>query len=485
MERSTIQLLKKRGNTDAQIARVLGRDRRTVKRGLDEPVDKAFERPARGSLVDAYEDKIVAWIEAEIPVTVMFDRLRKDEENPYQGGRSILYERVKLIRQRLKTADQQAIWRFEGLAGEYLQVDWGEKRQFPFTQIPQETRYCFVCRLKYSRWIYAEFHNSMRYETLIRCILRSFESMGGVPWVLVFDNMSTVTSGRNDDGSPIWNPKFQQFAAEIGFHPELCARYAPNQKGTVENGVDFVKNNFLAGRTFTDDADLATQLKHWLSEKNHQRSQAHGQLPIELLAEEQEVLEPFSEQPDAYGLLHNLRVSPEAVIRFQTNRYSVPESLLGQIVTVRVAEKELRIYHDGNLVAQHERCFEKGQWIRDLTHYPKTLEQKPRAKVMAYREKLLGLAWPVSEYVAAICRRDRQKMNSQILSLYALWQAHGTDKFVGAVQFCLKEQVFGAEYVELMLRQQPDEDSQQRLCAEPIQEEIDRDLSIYDTYTHR
>lgn len=216
MERSTIKLLKKRGNTNAVIVRVLGRDRKTVKRALSEPVDKDFSRSARGSLVDAYEAKIVEWIEEGIPVTVMFERLRGEAETPYQGGRSILYERVRLIRQRRKIADQPAIWRFEGLPGEYLQVDWGEKRQFPFTAIAQETRYCFVCRLKYSRWIYraagghatgdrraaglpqqaarrhvrppAEFHNSMRYETLIRCLLRSFESMGGVPWVLVFDN---------------------------------------------------------------------------------------------------------------------------------------------------------------------------------------------------------------------------------------------------------------------------------------------------------
>ena len=58
----------------------------------------------------------------------------------------------------------------------------------------------------------------MRYETLIRCILRGFESLGGVPWVLVFDNMRTVTKGRTEDGTPIWNPKFQQFASEIGFY---------------------------------------------------------------------------------------------------------------------------------------------------------------------------------------------------------------------------------------------------------------------------
>ena len=113
----------------------------------------------------------------------------------------------------------------------------------------------------------------MRYETFIRCILRCVESLDGVPWVLVFDNTRTVAQGRNEAGNPIWNPKFQQFAMvicgdkpacrEIGFHPEVCALYSPNQKGTVENGVAFVKGNFLAGRTFLDDEDLKIQLSNF------------------------------------------------------------------------------------------------------------------------------------------------------------------------------------------------------------------------------
>jgi len=144
MERSTIKLLKKRGNTDTEIARALGRDRKTVRKALIEPADKELKRPKRGSVVDPYEDKILQWIQADIPVTVMLERLRKDSESPYQGSKSIFYQRVKHIRQEQKMAKQKAIWTFEGLPGEYLQVDWGERRQFPFTQVPQTTRYCFV-----------------------------------------------------------------------------------------------------------------------------------------------------------------------------------------------------------------------------------------------------------------------------------------------------------------------------------------------------
>ena len=227
----------------------------------------------------------------------------------------------------------------------------------------------------------------MRYETLIRCILRCLESLGGVPWVLVFDNMKTVVrmiARRDKDGNPVWNQRFRQFASEIGFHPEVCDPGAANQKGTVqalekleqndsnspsantrENGVKFVKGNFLAGRTFQDDEDLSVQLTQWLLERNNGKCQAHGHTPNELLPKEREALEPLTETSESYGLLHLLRVNPESVIRFETNCYSVPEHLIGQIVTVRVASHELRAYHDSHLVAQHERSFDRRQRIRN------------------------------------------------------------------------------------------------------------------------
>jgi len=132
IERSTIKLLKTRGNNNSQIAKALGRDRKTVKRALLQPADKEFQRRKRGSLVDSYEELIRQWIQEGIPVTVMLQRAREDEEIPYQGGTTVFYDRVRFIRQELKMTNQKAIWRFEGLPGEYLQVDWGEKRSFPF-----------------------------------------------------------------------------------------------------------------------------------------------------------------------------------------------------------------------------------------------------------------------------------------------------------------------------------------------------------------
>ena len=109
MERSTIKLLKKRGNTDAEIARALGRDGKTVKRVLAEPTDKEQRRPKRVSLVDPYEDKILQWTQEGIPVTVMLERVKKEPQNPYQGGSSIFYQRVQRIRKEKKMTHQKAI----------------------------------------------------------------------------------------------------------------------------------------------------------------------------------------------------------------------------------------------------------------------------------------------------------------------------------------------------------------------------------------
>ena len=80
-------------------------------------------------------------------------------------------------------------------------------------------------------------------------------------------------------------------------------------------------------------------------------------------------------------------------------------------------------------------------------------------------------------------------MNQQILELYALWEEHGSERFLEAVQFCYESHVYGSEYIELMLRipevEMVLEMLEPALSEQPIQSEIERDLAIYDTYSHR
>ena len=143
MERSTIQLLAKRGKSQRQIAEELGRNRRTVARALREPVDRG-PVPRRGrSHADPYRSQIEGWVREGLTAVRMLELARADPAQPYAGGQSVFRDLVRRVRREQGQQQQQGAvpLRFEGLPAEYLQVDWGAVRQFPFAQRAPATRY--------------------------------------------------------------------------------------------------------------------------------------------------------------------------------------------------------------------------------------------------------------------------------------------------------------------------------------------------------
>jgi transposase len=225
-------------------------------------------RRQRHSQVDPYREQIEGCLDEELPVVRMLELARNDTEQPYTGSRSQFGEMVRRLRQERdqEEATREVPIRFEGLPAEYLQVDWGEIRRFPCGQQPAATRYFLACRLKYSRWSWITWTRDMRQETLIRGLVDCFLALGFVPWVLVFDNMKTVTSGRDASHHPIWTPALLQLAAEFSFHPQACDPGAGNQKGSVEALVKWVKGNFLAVTSVTSvtsaNRDMVKVLDH-------------------------------------------------------------------------------------------------------------------------------------------------------------------------------------------------------------------------------
>jgi len=380
--------------------------------------------------------------------------------------------------------DGEVPLRFEGLPGEYAQVDWGTQPVAFLRGAPQRV-YFLAVRLKFSRYAWVEFTDDMRLETLLRGLLRAFADFGGVPWALVFDNMKTVTLGRDSQGQPVLHPPFAQFAADLDFHPVLCAPRAPQQKGSVENLVRFVESNFFPGRTFVDRADLDGQGQAWREHINHQSNQAHDQIPADLLPQEQAQFTPLPASAADYGLLHLARASgAESLVAYAGNRYSVPVAYRGQEVAVRLHELRVKIYVQDQLIADHPRSFEGGRRILDPAHFAPVLEQKPRGKVMLYRQLLLDLGEPVQSYVTEVCHRHRGDFGNHILTLYALWQGAAPGAFRSAVATAHAAQAFGAEYVGALLTE-PEEEGGEALPGWPglpSQEDLDRPLEGYEAF---
>ncbi|MDQ5851997.1 MAG: IS21 family transposase [Chloroflexota bacterium] len=493
MERSTIHYLKQKGWTNVQIAELLGHHRDTIARVLREPVDQQPAQRQRQSAVAVFSDQIRAWLEQRLSVQRMLELARDDPNHPYLGSAAAFYDYVRPLRRARASLPATVAVRFEGLPGELLQIDWGEVRQCPFTHpdLAAQTRYFFAARLKYSRWMFVEFHTDMREETLLRCLIACFVQLGGVPWVVTTDNMKTVTLGRDAQQQPIWHPAFQKFAVEFAFHPSACAPAAGNQKGAVESLVKFVKGNFLAGRTFYDAADLDQECAGWLQQVNEVRpSDATAQIPSVRLAEERLAFGPLPAVAQDYGIFDSVVVNRESLVAIATNRYSVPAHLVGLALTARLYPTRIELFHGADRVASHPRHFGRNARISIPEHFEAVFALKPRARIMVYRDWLVALSPQVADYISQVCRKRYAEMDGQITALYELAQRVGREEFLAAVELAAEQQTVGAEYVCAIAAQPVPRPALRRPVGElpallrdaPAQHEVERALADYEQY---
>jgi transposase len=491
MERSTVHLLHKRGKSLRTIANELGRSKSTIARALSEPVDRQPEKRQRTSNVDPFREQIADWLKLGLSGVRMLELARDDPEHPYRGGSSVW--RAAVRRERLGLLHEQAVAdvpiRFEGLPGEYLQVDWGEIRHFPFTQQQPATRYFLACRLKYSRWTWVIFTDNMRQETLFRGLVACFNALGFVPWVLVFDNMKTVTTGRDEHAQPIWHRSLLQLAAEFDFHPEACWPASGNQKGSVESLVKFVKINFLAGRSFINDADLQVQCVEWQDSDNATRpSQATDVTPASRMADEVAKGYPLPSTAADYGFAEPGHVSSGALVAALGNSYSVPIEHVGAPVTVRVHRERIVIWRDAQLLAEHARARDGAhERVVDPAHFAPLFGRKPRGQVMLYREALLGLGPVAQQYVSELSRRQRAHLGTEVLAVYALYERCGAAELLAAMELAQAQGAFGAAYLGALVSApvpEPPPSAAWLVLPDdvPSQIDIDRELSAYEAY---
>jgi transposase len=366
MARHRVQVLRAGGKTLRRIATETGISLRSVKRivgesRIAEPDDVATAK-ARGvgrpSLIETYREQIGAVLAAEptLPTVEILHRMRG---LGYAGGKTALYGAVQRWRPRAVTP----LVRFEGLPGEFSQHDFGQVEVRYLTGTAVRLHF-FASRLKYSRWVDVRLVEDERVEALVRSLLASFASFGGIVLVAVFDNPKTVTLGR-EGGRILWNETFGQVALDYGFGVELCTPRRGQEKGSVENLVGFVKGSFFKVRRFHDHADLVAQLAAWHHEVNEVRPcRATGVAPALRIAAERARLRPLAIPPEHYALRFPVMVGPTGVVPFEGYRYSMPPDAIGIPGTLWLYPERVRIVA-GRYVSEHARVPECG---RDSLH---------------------------------------------------------------------------------------------------------------------
>jgi transposase len=334
----------------AAIARRLELDRKTVRRCLRQEAWQPYQRPARtDTLLVEHADFLRERAPAvRYSAQVLYQELR---ERGFEGS----YPTVKRFVQPLRTAEalaERASVRFETPPGQQSQIDWGSARVH-FRHQPV-VLHLFVLTLGYSRRHYMEPTLDERVPQLLDAHEQAFDHFGGHTREHLYDRPRTICR-PDGEGGVIWNPTFQSFARYWGFEARLCRPYRARTKGKVESGVKYLKRNFLAGRSFVDLADARAQWAQWNATVADLR--VHGtthQPPLDRFPEEQAHLLPRAARP---GFKLEARfpriVADDFLVSLDTNRYSVPFTLIGHAVEVERRDGQVRIHHRGTLVAAH------------------------------------------------------------------------------------------------------------------------------------
>jgi hypothetical protein len=344
--------------------------------------------------------------------------------------------------------------RFEGVAGEFAQFDFGEVsvRLVDGTgEGKRRTVHFAAYRLKYSRWIHVVLVANERVEALIRSLLDSFAASGGVPLRVVFDNPKTVVV-RHEEGRPVWNPMLGPVAIDYGFTIELCTPRQPQQKGAVENLVGYVKRAFFRARRFTDLAtDLPQQLAEWLVEVNTTRpNRATKEIPAVRLAAELARMKPLAIPPLEYGLRVAVTVGPTAMVTHQGIRYAMPAGACGIPATLWLYPARVKIITAGS---RHEAVHPRFPAHGTVSYLPGQRAAQlaavagARKRLYFMRERILELG-PVGEgYLTELIHQRPHTWKGDVERLFGLLEELGDAHFRLVLQRALFQRLIGAEYV--------------------------------------
>ena len=434
------------GQSARAISRKLGVSRNTVRSMLGRipRSGKQATTQPRTSILDPYQGVLRKLLEEtpEIKAPAALERLRR---LGYQGGISVLRERLRVLRPRPQA---EAFLTLDFLPGSAMQVDWAEFG-FALPGCPRRVS-CLVMALCYSRYMYLEFTLSQKFGTFVRALDRGMRFVGGTAAVDIFDNMKTVVT-TYAGGVPVFNRRFLEYASCRGFAVTACKPKKPQQKGRVERPVGFIRERFWPGRRFKSLLDLNRQARVWLDEFANQRiHEQTGKVPALVFEhEEKRLLKPLPERFFDTDDITTATVTKLFRVKFDRNTYSVPPRLVSQTVLVRANDTEVKVFLGPKQVALHARCWGSGEDIEHPSHRQRALEQKSSGNSLP--PALTGTGEVGRKYFK-ILSATRRSIRREILRIVFLCEIFGESQTTSAMREVMQTGHVGSEYVEYVMR---------------------------------
>lgn len=367
----------------------------------------------------------------------------------YQGGVHTLRRYVRTTRPKPK---REVFFRLETVPGEQGQVDWAHFGKVRIGNA-MRTLSCFVLVLSHSRAMFARFFLDQSTENFLRGHVDAFAALGGVPRVLLYDNLKSVVLERIGEHVR-YHPRLLELAGHYHFAPRPCAPYRGNEKGKVERSIHYLRYSFFAGRPFRSVAVLNAELAHWIHSIAHARTLVGTDTCVaERLDLERQRLLPLPQQPYCPDTVLAVSATKTPYVRFDLNDYSVPHTHVGLSLTLRASEDRVRILDGLFEVANHARCYERGRRIEDQGHFKALEEQKRRARELRGRHKLFD-ACPSAQKLIETAALRNQSLSGYTTSLLRLLDHYKPHAVERAIAIALQRGALGVPSIEHILEQE-------------------------------
>lgn len=382
----------------------------------------------------------------------------------------------RYVRQVRPARRREAFMRLQTLPGEQAQVDWGA---FGRLQVGRALRRlsCFVMVLSHSRAMYARFSLDQTAPSFLSSHVRAFEFFGGVPREILYDNLKSVVLER--DGDHIrFHPTILELAGHYHFAPKPCAPYRANEKGRVERSIQYLRHSFFAAREPTEIDALNAELAAWIDGVAHARPRPRdpdGNTVGAALLDEKPRLLPLPEHPFPCELVKAVRSGKMPFIRFDLNDYSIPHAYVRQPLTLVADEHHVRFVVGQEVIARHERSWDRGQVVRDERHLADLATEKRRGRALMGRDRLRHHCPSADAILEAIAQRN-QPIRPQTAQLNRLVDRYGAEPVERAIAEALQRGTPSSASVAHIL----DRQTQQAGAPPPLETILPNDPRVRD-----
>lgn len=311
---------------------------------------------------------------------------------------------------------------------------------------------CASLVMAYSRKLYMQYYPCFtRFECRV-FLDKAFSYLDGTAGKCIIDNTHVIlASGIGPDA--IITPEMEHFGRIYNTKFEAHWLNDPNRKSRVERPFHYIENNFIPGRTFSNWDDLNRQAEDWCTTiSNPKYKRSLGMSPDAAYIIEKPYLSPLPPvAPPVYKSFYRV-VNIEGYIQLDTNRYSVPQKLVGETLEVQKHWDKVIIYNKQNKVAEHKRVLDRKDRRRTLPGHHPPLTRKTSIKEPSKEEVLLtGKNKILDLYVENLKEISRGRGVLNLRRLLNLQRSYPEEPFIAGIKTAQQYGLYDLSRVEKII----------------------------------